>query len=179
MPFGCSGSDSLLWNTSPLATLNGTLCTPSRLSSPAASAAASLASTSVGTTPCGVSPIRPRITALSVAWPTPVSASEPYSAACTLVTSSNGPHSIRKRRAATIGPTVWELEGPMPILNRSNTLKDMVVLRFLIIYRMYSVQLWERACSRKRWVSHQMYQLTLRIREQARSHIRLRVALDR
>ncbi|KWV85371.1 hypothetical protein PFLmoz3_04925 [Pseudomonas fluorescens] len=29
------------------------------------------------------------------------------------------------RAAARIGPTVWELEGPMPILNRSNTLKDM------------------------------------------------------
>jgi hypothetical protein len=28
---------------------------------------------------------------------------------------------------------VWELEGPMPILNRSNTLNDMVVLRFLVI----------------------------------------------
>jgi hypothetical protein len=27
-----------------------------------------------------------------------------------------------KVQAAFIGPTVWELEGPMPILNRSNTL---------------------------------------------------------
>jgi len=31
--------------------------------------------------------------------------------------------------------------------------------------------MWERACSRKRCVSRQMYRLTLRIREQARSHI--------
>ena len=31
--------------------------------------------------------------------------------------------------------------------------------------------MWERACSRKRCVSRQMYWLTLRIREQARSHI--------
>lgn len=33
--------------------------------------------------------------------------------------------SSRKRRAATIGPTVWELDGPMPILNRSKTLVDI------------------------------------------------------
>ncbi|QBQ09494.1 hypothetical protein DCC84_06930 [Pseudomonas sp. SXM-1] len=32
-------------------------------------------------------------------------------------------------------------------------------------------QMWERACSRKRCVSHLMYQLIHRIREQARSHI--------
>ncbi|QHG25256.1 hypothetical protein GDV60_21320 [Pseudomonas sp. DTU12.1] len=30
--------------------------------------------------------------------------------------------------------------------------------------------MWERACSRMRWFSHQMHQLTLHIREQARSH---------
>ena len=29
--------------------------------------------------------------------------------------------SARKRAAAVIGPIVWELDGPMPILNRSNT----------------------------------------------------------
>ncbi len=32
-----------------------------------------------------------------------------------------------KRAAARIGPTVWELDGPMPILNRSKTLRDMLV----------------------------------------------------
>ena len=31
--------------------------------------------------------------------------------------------------------------------------------------------MWERACSRKRCISRQMYWLTHRIREQARSHI--------
>ncbi|SDU09168.1 alginate biosynthesis protein AlgK [Pseudomonas yamanorum] len=30
--------------------------------------------------------------------------------------------------------------------------------------------MWERACSRKRCISHVMYQLKDRIREQARSH---------
>ncbi len=31
--------------------------------------------------------------------------------------------------------------------------------------------MWERACSRMQWISHLMYGLALRIREQARSHI--------
>ncbi len=31
--------------------------------------------------------------------------------------------------------------------------------------------MWERACSRKRCVSQQVYQLIHRFREQARSHI--------
>ncbi|CAI8782357.1 hypothetical protein EMIT0P43_190051 [Pseudomonas jessenii] len=31
--------------------------------------------------------------------------------------------------------------------------------------------LWERACSRMRWVRRQLCRLTQRIREQARSHI--------
>ena len=31
-------------------------------------------------------------------------------------------------------------------------------------------QMWERACSRRWWISRHMYQLTHRIREQARSH---------
>ncbi|TSD80161.1 hypothetical protein FFI16_028235 [Pseudomonas sp. KBS0710] len=31
--------------------------------------------------------------------------------------------------------------------------------------------MWERACSRRRCVSQRMYQLILRFREQARSHI--------
>ncbi|GGX71830.1 hypothetical protein GCM10007392_43990 [Saccharospirillum salsuginis] len=33
-----------------------------------------------------------------------------------------------KSAAADIGPTVWELDGPMPILNRSKTLMCIVVL---------------------------------------------------
>ena len=31
-----------------------------------------------------------------------------------------------KRRAATIGPTVCELDGPMPILKMSKTLRNIV-----------------------------------------------------
>jgi len=33
-----------------------------------------------------------------------------------------------------------------------------------------NIQLWERACPRKRWVSQHLCKLTLRLREQARSH---------
>jgi hypothetical protein len=86
-----------------------------------------------GSISCGVSPIRPRITALSVAWPTPVSASEPYRCASTPTAASSGPHSSRKRRAATIGPTVCELDGPMPILNRSNTLMSICLSLYIFI----------------------------------------------
>src|SRR6185369_229029 len=87
-----------------------------------------------GSTPCGVSPIRPSSTALSVPWPTPVRANEPNSSAVTEVTSSNGLFSTRKRRAATIGPTVCELDGPMPILNKSKTLMSIVAcLSFLCL----------------------------------------------
>ena len=32
---------------------------------------------------------------------------------------------MANRRAARIGPTVWELEGPIPILKRSKTLSSM------------------------------------------------------
>jgi hypothetical protein len=34
----------------------------------------------------------------------------------------------KKRRAATIGPMVWELDGPIPILNNSNTERNIGVL---------------------------------------------------
>src|ERR1700753_274264 len=55
----------------------------------------------------------------------PAGASEPYNSAFTRETRISEP-SLRKRavnwRAARIGPTVWELEGPMPILKRSKML---------------------------------------------------------
>ena len=36
-------------------------------------------------------------------------------------------------------------------------------------------QMWERACPRMQWIIHQMHGLTPRIREQARSHMELRM----
>ncbi len=57
---------------------------------------------------------------------------QPYSSARTRTTSASTPFSSSqrsaKRAAARIGPTVWEEDGPMPILNRSNTLTAMATL---------------------------------------------------
>ena len=78
-----------------------------------------------GSITSGRSPIRPMITALSVPCPTPVADSEPYRRTSTRHTRSSIWRSRKastKSAPASIGPTVWELEGPMPILKRSNTL---------------------------------------------------------
>ena len=40
-----------------------------------------------------------------------------------------------------------------------------------LIVEAYAFPLWERACSRKRWVSQYLCLLGRRLREQARSHI--------
>ena len=53
----------------------------------------------------------------------PVAPSEPYSVHVTRATRSSSPSSRRrvaKSRAARMGPTVWELEGPTPMENSSN-----------------------------------------------------------
>src|SRR6185312_2469963 len=70
-------------------------------------------------------PLSPRITALSEPWPFPVKAREPRSATSTEATFSTSPESaspLAKAPAAFIGPTVWDDDGPMPILNSSKTL---------------------------------------------------------
>ena len=72
----------------------------------------------------GASPIRPRMTPRSVPWPLPVAPSEPYSSTRTLATCGISPSASRPEAnisAARIGPTVCELDGPMPILKRSKT----------------------------------------------------------
>jgi hypothetical protein len=56
--------------------------------------------------------------------------SDPNSSATTWCTAASPMVACRWHencRAAIMGPTVWELEGPMPILKRSKTLTDMVV----------------------------------------------------
>ena len=73
----------------------------------------------------GRSPSRPSITAFGVPCPRPVAPREPYISARTRTTSRNTPASLKARTniaAARMGPTVWELEGPIPILKRSNVL---------------------------------------------------------
>ena len=72
----------------------------------------------------GSCPARPSSTALSLPWPLPVAPSDPYISAFTRVVSASVPSCARrvtKMRAARIGPTVCELDGPMPILKRSKT----------------------------------------------------------
>src|SRR5262245_42621722 len=90
--------------------------------------ASTSAATASGSTVSGRSPDRPSRTATSVVWPRPVSASEPYSSTRTCAAAPAASAAWAKRRAAHIGPTVCELDGPMPILNRSNTLSCIVVL---------------------------------------------------
>ena len=71
-------------------------------------------------TVAGRSPSSPSSTARSLPWPRPVAPSEPKSS--TFKRAGTMPASARrsaKRRAATIGPTVCELDGPMPILKSS------------------------------------------------------------
>ena len=62
--------------------------------------------------------------ARSVPWPLPVKASEPWSDTVTRAAFSALAFD-RKRRAATMGPTVWELDGPMPILKSSKTERNI------------------------------------------------------
>jgi len=80
----------------------------------------------------GDSPISPSSTALSVPWPTPVALREPNSSIVTRhrLARPAWPSSARvKRSAARIGPTVCELEGPIPTLNKSKTLMLMLLSR--------------------------------------------------
>src|SRR5450830_102111 len=111
-------------------------CSPSRFRRPLLRMVCRRAATVSVSTVSGCSPSRPRSTALSLPWPLPVAPREPYSSTLTQVvcgSSCSRRKPSTKRAAARIGPTVWELEGPMPILNRSNTLRDMWVLRYFLI----------------------------------------------
>src|SRR3984885_14312145 len=71
----------------------------------------------------GRGPANPRTSALSVAWPLPVQASDPKTVTTILFVfpATAGPSRPTKVAAAFIGPMVWEDEGPIPILKRSRT----------------------------------------------------------
>ena len=87
--------------------------------------AATRPGTAATSTVSGVAPSRPSSTAVSVACPRPVAPSEPYSSTRIRQVASSSPvrsSRVAKWCAARIGPTVCELDGPMPILNRSNVL---------------------------------------------------------
>ncbi len=76
-----------------------------------------------GSTVSGVWPDRPSRMATSVAWPLPVKAREPNSSQRTWVGGETAVASSAKVRAARMGPTVCELDGPTPMVKRSLTLK--------------------------------------------------------
>src|SRR5450631_2117537 len=61
--------------------------------------------------------------ASGVAWPRPVAPREPYREQVTRVTSRSRPSAARwsaNARAARMGPTVCELDGPIPMEKRSS-----------------------------------------------------------
>ena len=73
----------------------------------------------------GRSPSSPRITARSLPCPRPVAPSDPNSSTRTRATSASSPSSARpwaNVRAARIGPTVCDDDGPMPIEKSSKML---------------------------------------------------------
>src|SRR5487761_1079431 len=104
-------------------------CSPSSRSFPVWVMAASRAGIVSTSTVAGCSPSSPSSTALSLPCPLPVRPSDPYRPTRTAWTCGMRPSSRRLSaniRAAFIGPTVCELDGPMPTLNRSKTLIAML-----------------------------------------------------
>lgn len=88
-------------------------------------------------------PSRPRRTALGVPWPWPVAPSEPNSSARTVTVWASRPSFLRRPtniRAARIGPTVWELEGPMPMEKRSKT--EMATGADSLVCSWWTVEQW-------------------------------------
>jgi hypothetical protein len=72
-----------------------------------------------GSTRSGFSPSRPSTTAFTVPCPWPVTPNEPNISARTAVVRASSPSAARRVTnvfAARMGPTVCELDGPMPTL---------------------------------------------------------------
>ncbi len=87
--------------------------------------AASRSGIDSGSTDSGCSPSNPSTTAVTVPWPIPVAPSEPKSSTRTPAVALNSSRSASRPTnlsAARIGPTVCELDGPIPTLKSSKTL---------------------------------------------------------
>ena len=70
--------------------------------------------------------------ASKVPCPVPVAARDPKTSTLMSATfPSDSPRRLMKVAPARIGPTVWELEGPMPTVKRSKTLSGMAITSFL------------------------------------------------
>ena len=128
MPVGCPGRDSRMCSVRSPCRSKAISWRPSRGSRPPVTISSTSPVQASGSMVSGSWPARPSSTAVSEPWPTPVAASEPNSSACTRAVRSRTPCwpmlSV-KRRAARMGPTVWDEDGPMPIENRSRTLSAM------------------------------------------------------
>src|SRR5262245_56906503 len=124
MPFACSGSFSRRWKMIWLAGSNATSCSPSSFTVRCSPTFATRRGTWSTSTVAGSSPSRPRMTARSLPWPLPVKPRLPNSSIFTLAVPASWPSCASRsanRRAARIGPTVCEDDGPMPILKISKT----------------------------------------------------------
>ncbi|SIT46341.1 hypothetical protein BN2475_640052 [Paraburkholderia ribeironis] len=137
MPFGCTmpepGAPGISLRKKPRCSRSSkpTGCLPSSASCFVSRIARKRGSIRSGSISSGRLPSSPSSTALSVPCPLPVAPSEPNSSIFTRRTKpSRLASSIcdAKRHAAIIGPTVCELEGPIPILKRSKTLTFMACL---------------------------------------------------
>ena len=124
MPLGCSARASRLCIIkSRLNTKATSCCCKSLIFWSSSTRSNSDWISSMGTS-SGLNPINPSNTPLSVPCPKPVKPSEPYSCTETRTVCLSKSCLCRYSTnifAARIGPTVCELDGPMPILNRSNT----------------------------------------------------------
>src|SRR3954470_20572073 len=125
MPFACSGSFSRRWKISASSGSSATSCLPSSLTTWLSAICATRFATESTSTVFGSSPSSPSSTARSLPCPLPVKPRLPNSSTFTLAVSASWPSVSSRsanRFAARIGPTVCELDGPMPILKMSKTL---------------------------------------------------------
>src|ERR1700733_4350465 len=128
MPLECRGSRSCCMNNSCIGSSKAMSCVPSRRSRPLARMRASVGSMLSGSMVSGCPPSSPASTARSVPLPAPVRASEPYSRTAISLVACSNPSRRRlsaNSRAARIGPMVCELDGPIPTLKMSKTLRLM------------------------------------------------------
>ena len=132
IPLECWGRKVSGWSTMAEGR-RSTASRPPRSRPPSASIWATRSRPTIGSTLSGSEPSRPMTTASRVPCPVAVAASDPYR--CTSTWATRGPicssssTSRANWAAARIGPTVCELEGPIPISNRSNVL--MLTVRLL------------------------------------------------
>src|SRR6185437_13489316 len=130
MPLTWYGSFSRLFQIRSVFSSNAISCWPPRWMRLSLRTRASSGGVASGSILSGQLPSSPHSTALSVPWPRPVSASDPYSSTVTRATRAMSPVSTSqrstKRAAARIGPIVCEDDGPMPILKMSKTLTAML-----------------------------------------------------